>query len=637
MNRTDARSEAIPLMQPDTWPDAANLGLEERQAEAYRRKLAALRMWASGSATTLIHRSTGISRQMLRYLISRAVTLDRLGQPLGHRALVGHAVRLRARYTTPAESQRVRAGAFLGLLQQYPALARDLRAIVFPKKRTFEAMRMERCAWTSLHRAFLDLCEKYGIRPPAYPFCTASRGLPALRHWITQQQADAARIDPVPESPRGIHTLAPQSLLERVECDGQYLDVSWSVSMPGLAGEGALRLDVDRLWLICLTTTRGGPVLGYSVAFGRHNYCASDVARAVRSALVPWTPRRAAGVGDLYRPGDGLPSGLGPSLRYLCFDEIWLDNGLANQGQLAMGIVRQVVNATAVWGPVATPDARPAIEGLFRILDDAGFRQTSASLGRGPADPRRAKGVPRRVLPLDALLYAVDLLVARFNGSRAPGTSLTRNQLIQDAVQRSPQLIRRVPQARRRWIDRFDLYEHAKIGEDKGACVLRWRNARYSGPGLLHRRDLLGKAVLVMAYSLDLRAIHAVVLDSSGESLGDLMVEPRWRARAHSLWARTQERREMSYHSFMAENAEVPSLLELMAINRAPMKRVRDAVSRLQAETVLAEPVSSTDALPRQDHIRSKRHSKPPLEADPASADTADLAQQLLQLGPTYS
>lgn len=222
-----------------------------------------------------------------------------------------------------------------------------------------------------------------------------------------------------------------------------------------------------------------------------------------------------------------------------------------------------------VIGPRKAPNVRPNIEMIFDLIEEAGIHPLDGTTGSHHDDPRKAdKRDDRYLLTLDVVLDLIDLLIVRYNTGIAPGTSISRLAVLKRAVERETTWFRRLPTSKREDCLKYDLFDTATIGQERGKPILRWCDARYFGLGLLSMANLVGQEVLVMASSLDLRNI-SVSLISNGTSLGILEVEPRWRSTAHTLWTRATVRKEMSHSSFLRHAADIPRAMRVHAENEA--------------------------------------------------------------------
>lgn len=628
----------------EVWKRSEPVALHPALRADYERKVSAITQYGHGAPLVNIRETTGVSRQYLYYMISRCQVPDELGHPLGFTALIKwKQVPKKPRRSAPEKltAGRPLPGALRGLFLRYPELKKQIYDVIVFHRLPDSRKSKSRLTWAIIHDVFQEKCEELGIRAPNYPFCSDSSGFSALRKWGRKVRAEHERqkaLDDAVDNQayRINYGLAlPTRCYERVECDGHFIDINWVVEAEGLTGEGIVRIKVSRLWLIALIETKSTAVLGYTISLGP-NYSASDVARAVRSSLVPWRARKLSVSTIAYKPGECLPNSLDPALSYVCYDELWLDNAKSHLSDLFLSVLERTVNAVPVFGPRKSPNVRPHIEMLFDLIEEAGIHPLEGTTGSNPKDARRDD---RHVLSLNLVLDLVDLLVVRYNAGVAPGTSISRLEVLRRAVYRETGVFRRIPKMQRDTCLKYDLYEVATIGLERDRPILRWRDARYFGSGLLSRRGLVGQQVLVMANSMDLRLIE-VVLISDGTPLGVLEVERRWSLTPHSIWTRRQVRKEMTNAGFLAFAADIPRALRAHVEREGKSKKKQ---KRKLAQLVVEQQNNGAPENPQPDRAVASRDTTlpntSPVVTDPfvvANGDDDEINEILRRLGTVY-
>lgn len=532
-----------------TWPQVEELALPEASRATFRARMVAVKMYASGDALKEIKKETGISKQELYRFCDRCRAPADDGRIMGFRALVDHShiPSLRRRSQEMLEGRKARSGALGALFALFPSIAERVREYAVTGKKTPNSKAEVNVPPRSIHSFFLVLCREAGIKSPAYPFIEESRGFPAIRRFVKEQRTlhalrylgtgdpEAARKARPSTDPE--FAITPTSrLLHRMQCDGCKLNVSLIVEFDSPNGIGKIRKRILRIWIVLLIEVMSKAIWGYSLAFG-HNYSGTDVARAIRNSFRPWKPRQLVIPELQYRPSDGFPSGSVEGLAYACFDELWLDNAKAHLSEYFLGNLERSVNAVGVFGAVEEPNTRPLVEGFFGTLAALGINRMPGTTGSSPDDPRR----PRRNngdydLNERELADIVDVLIARINGSPAPGSTETRLEILKRVVNEGTCIIRRVPMDRRATVLQRDLCERVTIGSEHGRPVVRTLSARYNSQALSSAAGLIGRSGMAIGNSDDVRELE-LVLDN-GSSLGVLLVEPRWRNTPHSLKTR---------------------------------------------------------------------------------------------------
>ncbi len=548
----------------DTWVKVNPLALPPDTRMIFEKRQEAVIKYVSGTPLSEL----SLSRFEIFRLVKRCLQPHPDGGVFGYRALVfGTHVKI-ARLIKPTilTSDVPAPGSLQALFRRFPAIYKTMFDLVVHGKRPGSRRHSERLSWAVIHEYFLSECENANIRAPSYPFNSESSGLPALRRWAKSvkseeaRRAELVRLDAISGSSDLSLRIAPSRCFEQVECDGHFVDLDWVIETKGLSGEGVIRILVSRLWLIPLLECVSGAVIGYSVAFGS-NYSASDVARALHSAIVPWKPRKLSISTLSYGSGECLPNALCSELAFVCFDELWLDNAKSHLSELFLGVCERTVAAVPVFGPVAAPNVRPRIEGVFDLLEEAGIRPLDGAIPPKSGHNKKKKRTSTRYhLTLEAVLDFIDLLIVRYNASTAPGTNISHLEVLRRAVIREASVFRYIPEELRETCLKYDIFEISRIGIDHDKTVLRWRNARYFGKGLYQRSNLVGQEVLVLANSLDLRVIEICLL-VDGTSLGSLEVEKRWRTTAHGLISRQEVRKAMTHNSFVRNAADLPKAM----------------------------------------------------------------------------
>lgn len=536
----------------ENWSEINLLALPEDKRETYSKRKVAINLYAANESLLEIKKQTGISKQQLYNLIERCTARQDDGTFNGYRGLIPNLRISQPNYTSQDKlTARVpKPGALLALFEKYPQIHERMKKAVLEGKRIGIKLVEKNMPLNVLHQYFIKLCEESGIRGPHYPFNpdSDSEGKPAIRRWISKIRYENS-IANLKEN-WGIDQLEQldikdqiyqdrQSIMhcyKRVECDGHKIDIPLVVSYPSPKGEGTVSRVVFRIWVIALVEFKSDAVIGYSLALGK-NYSGRDVIRAIENSLIPWSPRKLTVNTTKYRDGDGIPNGVVPELSYVCFDELWFDNFMAQRSDYVVSQIERVVQAVPVYSPVASPNSHPWVEGFFHLLEEAGIHRLPNTSGSSPRDIRRAK-FPNSAyyLSYDELADLVDLLVCRINSLDSPGTEQSRIEILRQFAMRRKRFIRRVPFDEREKILEFDIYEVHKIGKDHGRPVIRFEGGRYSNPLLESAPALIGENVLVMAHSLRLRTITATLED--GRPLGKLRCERRWLATEHSLETR---------------------------------------------------------------------------------------------------
>ncbi|WP_343630650.1 hypothetical protein [Roseateles sp.] len=604
MKRTYRRPESLQQEEVLTW---GGIQLEQininHQARAKKIKRA-IDLYASGTAVTSIEEMCGISRDVLYEAIRRARTKGADGTPMGWAAIIKGVHRPIERANNPEKTKgrRSKSGAFQALLKEHPDIAKSLRTMATQGKLPGDS-RSQMLPWSLQLKFFHTLCEGSGIKAPNYPFTSNSEGEVALKRWVKsereRERRAAARARELAreliEAVKG-STAVPWSC---VQMDGHFIDQKLTIELSTRGNTSILRIPCDRVWIIALLDTSSTAALGYSIAFGE-NYASSDVIRAVRSALIPWTRRELSTPGLSYADGDALPSGYSDELTYICFDEFHFDGAASHTSHMTMGFLERFVGCTSVQGPIAEPDSRPDIEQFFNILEEGGFHWLKSTTGSSPQDPRR-QADDRYLMPLPMLMDAVDIYMARYNNSRPAGSSLTRNEILLRRARDSNQILRKVDERIRESLGKYDVFAAATIREKDGRRVIR-HHGDYVGSALSSRAGLLDQGVILALDSQDV-AEGEVILASTGESLG--LVKRQGPHRVGKTYMEVKEsKRQTPNRSFQRNSSDIHLALHL-ALEENTRKYERSSAATTKEEETrnqlgTAPTGGSVDPTPKQ-------------------------------------
>lgn len=632
----------------ESWQKLAREALSDADRQTLEKSEQAFVLYAGGASMAEIKRLTGISRQLLHYRLRRCMTPSEDGNAIGWHAVVGSSQIVRSDERKNCEAKLSsgipRSGSLQALFAKYRPIHSKMLDMVRHGQLPGSKRKDPRLTITKVHEVFKTLCTAEGIAPPNYPFCSEGAGWSAVSRWAKKEKADFDRVQrktrlaAALDNAWTVHASGTSRCYDRVECDGLHLDVNWTIEVPSVRGEGVIVINVTRIWIIALIECASSAVIGYSVAICE-NYNASDVARAVRSSLVPWKPRDLTVTTIAYKPGECLPNAAHPGLAYVRFGELHLDNAKANLADLCLQSVHRTAGATLVFGPRAAPNCRPNIEMLFDLLQEAGVHVMDGTTGSHPNDPRRdrTKGTQYR-LSIDLLLDLCDLLIVRYNTGLAPGTSLSRIDVLKRAVEQETTVFRRVPEQMRQNCLKYDIFEMSHIGSEGGKPILRWRDARYSGSGLYDTPGIVGSAVLVMANSEDLRVIE-VILAPDGTSLGCLDVEKRMRGSAHSIRTRKQVRRHMTNDGYLRHAADIPlafrAQLEIDAAKSSKARRKLAEMAVIEAKWLKSIEVSRDDQFAAES-TREIEKSTVSIADDDYISESSEYEKLLDGLGTVY-
>lgn len=639
------------------YPKAIDLALADDRKTHYESLWTALDMKAKGNSARKIEQETKISPQLLHYYMKQTAAKDQNGERLGFRALlIGNSEKWKIRQVSSAvlNSLKPLPNQLTAFFVAYPGIFQKMVDAATKGRLPDSDKDGPELSFAILHTTFLALAEEVGLKAPHFPF-TAVKAKPGLRKWVRKiRRKTEAELRKAAARHRATNPwagLAPVTrCYEEVQIDGHWADVEWTIEAPALNGEGTIRTRVTRIWIIAVVETRSTALLGFSIAFGP-SYSGADVARAIRNALVPWQPRKLSTTKLAYKEGDCYPTAH-PELAYVCWDRLMLDRAKGHLANYFLSTLERGVNCVPVFGPIGTPDARGLIEGLFQLLEEAGFRNARGRLGSSPTDPKKDARVPDEFLmDYSLLLDFAEVLGARYNGCSPPGSTLSRVEILRQNVAREQQIFRRLPNDLRASYLDYDMFDEAVIGRDKRQMVVRWKDARYHGEALELHPEFVDEPVIVQAASMDLRKIR-VSLQRDGTPLGILEVEPRWRKTAHSLTTRRQATKMRKENSFIAMAADIPLAMraELEERIKKAGRFARAQYARLLVEqgAVVGEGSQANPSKPpvalqpdapvrRTDPIKLKGHKDADTPLQCEGDELSRWRKRIAELGSSYS
>lgn len=525
----------------DKWKSADQFGLKGKVAVRYEKLRKALLRYSQGLSVAAAAQEAGVCRQELYRILARALKAEEDGTIFGPRALTKNEQVVPIRRNTPGklELKKAVSGAFEALLNLYPNIRKVLDDLVLRKIHPDHKVPLPQVTFAILFNCFKTACLNAKLKAPLYPFNTANQGRSALRrYWKKLLDAQVLGLQAQAEfvaSQLAGKSQACYSAYACVELDGYWLEVDIEIEFSGREPGTVVRIPVKRIWIISLIEQASGSCLGHSLAFGE-NYAASDVLAAVRNSVLPWKPLTSKS-SIAYGPGDGFPS-MHPELAYMCFDQLHMDNALAQFSDMTLATLERLYRSMAVFGPVSRPRFRPQVEGSFAILQQAGFGEWSSI----------------RRIPYQVLCHAIDAMLAGYNNSRAPGSTSSRMEVLRDMVAAGTVMNRRVPLKERPALERFDVVDHAVVKQDGGTRVVYWQNARHYGSGLL--RVPMDAPVVIEADSKDPREIQ-ITCERSGKDLGMLRVERRWAQQPHDLRVRNWLGNDPALRHIASQGADI--------------------------------------------------------------------------------
>ena len=652
-----------------TWPtpDVGALSKEDKNAYLSRKK--AVEMCVAGESDKAIKHSCGIGlKQATRLMKERCVLAHEDGQIYGFRGLVrGKHIKPYTR-TKPVRVDafgRGGAGALKSLLELDPDFRKKLDRKILssaPKGELAEIKRPRKALWGW----FLGELRTrgYEIRGD-WPFCKeVPEGYGALNRYsdsllkqyprLIAKEAGGETAERKLRAGDGVDRPTKRPF-QRVEMDAHKTDGRFVVMMPD-GRDGWVPRVIHRLWITVIIETYSRAVLGFWLSLGRE-VPKADVLRAIKCALTKWVPRPATFSDTALVEGAGLPSMLGERFLGLCWEETSVDGALAEKCRTVKEYLRDVVGSDLLepensFSVRRSLDDRPFIETFFRTLGDRGIQRLSNSTG--PSVKGRKVANPDAVAIASQVQYEyleelLQSLICNYNAT--PHSSLGYRsplQMLQYLADRGTLTSRKADPDLVQGLLTYRKLCRVHGGAVEGrAPFVNFSGARYGGPSIRDREDLVGKQVWIINHLED-DARMARCTTTSGNLVGVLRAAPPWDKLPHSLAVRRSIKGLETTKRIASLGADAirtfmtfveaqpgkklpvhPAYLEVRRIltqqaqnfegDRAADRAMRTLVGQADADTTRDDNAGSSSAPPQAAAPTTLTASAPPLATTPPS------------------
>jgi hypothetical protein len=565
------------------WESVDYQALPEKKKAGFLANKLAIDLYQGQCAIKEIEDRTRLEKQTLYKLVDRCLEPHPDGKVWGYRACIPNE-RISSHFDPQGDLMTVDAlgakpGSLVALLRLYPGIRLAMEEYLETGARKGLKTKDKNPSAQKLHIYFISLCQDAGVPLSRYPFNSVTRAIPAIsryfRAWKKFNNRGAKR-NWSPFETDGIP--APTRIYAAAEVDGHQIDYVCSINVSDEETGAEHWVQITRFWIILVVEVVSRAILGYSISFGHKNYNQFDYIRAIKNSLIPWKPRPQEVEGMSYASGEGLPNGLIPACAYACADEYRIDNAKAQISQAAIGEIENM-GSVPVLGPIAAPDSRPLVEAFNRVLEEAGFHHVPGTVGsrsssRSPKPVKDGSSVPR--MTAKQLHDFVDILIARLSARTVAVNGMSALEFMRKQTANGISIVRHLPMALRAHFVRFDITQEALVSLDDGVPTIRFCGGRYYGKNL--KKSHVGQHVLIRTQSRDIRTLEASI-SKSGEHLGELIVERRFRDRPHSVETR-REIKKMESQGILAATTDIVTGYTKLIEGRA--KRSKRDAARLQ-------------------------------------------------------
>jgi hypothetical protein len=595
-----------------------------------------------------IERDTGISEAMVYYWLERCLLPDTAGGIVGFQALVGGFrvgyVRTKAVSAERGLNNGGDAGAFGQLLLAHTDIADLIEEWVF----SYSTNLLPETAvpYREIHQQFKRALLDAGLTKDDYPLNRADCGRNALYSYCKRLEAQnqlearlaregkasAEREDGRGPIPR-ITALRPFSFLQ---LDFHSLDATGVVIFVDENGVEHV-LPVARFYIGFLIDEKTSAILGFHYVL-KLAPDTDSVLDILDSAVFPGLFDGDDALCKHTPDGKFLVNSFLPEFSRQGFAMIRMDRGWSNIAKDVTNNIMDVFGSAIQFGGARKWWIRPDIERIFRTITRQGVQRVPSTLGSGPQDSRRYRPVDSAVkyrIMVSDLIGIVASEVRRFNTEPHAGIHhATPLEVLRSAFElpQSPWIPQPLPlvnsgSAREDWM-LFAHEESVRVSRDrKGArpCIrVSAIEARYRNEYLAENDWLVGERVTVRINRRDIRKAVAI-LERTGQPIGELVIEARWRESAVSwrdavLIKRDGAQRRAHSTDISAaseyrasKHKELQELAKKKASNKAAKRAALDAARRELDERSSApsEPAKAGRSAPTGPEVEGSAPGEP--------------------------
>ncbi|MCG5262774.1 hypothetical protein EM868_20845 [Cupriavidus gilardii] len=651
-----ARKRIVPAFgDPANWPQPSIESFSESARATYRRRERAVRLYVAHVPFDVITRETGLSRREVYRLLDRFTVPHPVHGIYGLLALVpGQRIRGYRRQKPVRENAGTSsgyAGAFGALIERVPQAVEVIHEELLGTGASTEPMFDRAPTFRVLHRHWLAALRDLGLSDVDWPFCTGNRGYTTLVRYcktLMQRYPDRAvrrrfgkaAAQRMASVGHGVPALIqPQRPGSFAILDFSRVDAASCLSLE--TPEGRVLHQVLPRWYIAMLVDELTTATWSAFATLEIEPSADSVLETLDRAIRP----RAYVDASRTEQGQALAvhiQELVPELGFSGVTVLKLDNAKCNRAHEVVSNIIDTLGCAVNFGPPHQWQRRAVVEKTIGQVSADGIKRLASSYGTGPADPRRPDAAREAIRhkidyrDVERLLFEscrthnqnsterLDFCspVQRFNLALArPATGVFFNPL-PAATLRDPVLLDHVE----------DCVVRGSL--EKGVRPhVRPMRCRYTSPTLARSWELIGKVLRLRIKRYDVRQVTAIRPDT-GEVLGPLHPEPRWRERPLSwrmrkliLRAGLQASAEERLDPMPAWNAAVQSRVLGVRRSRAKQRKAsKDALllaqhARLELTAQGGQPRPQASANGVQPTNEVVDEASSPHPADPFGLD----------------
>ena len=618
------------------WFSVSTEGLTSEKRKVFLQRKQAIDMYIGTDINVrTISVETGVTQSNIYRLTQRCLELDENGQVWGYRALIPYKRTRRYERQQATGGQVKLTGAFELLLETYPSIKTMIDNTIFGRNKdqiTDPIIRTK-----IIHKRFIELCRKVGIRISDYPFNSDNLGKRTLYRYVERiknehfVQAAALSGNDAAQKARSTGPRTQRERIQRpfqcVEFDAHRIDFLAAIVFHTLDGDEVVKI-IDRFWLLAIIDVATRVTLGYSISFEKE-YTSADVLRCIRNAVEPWTPKQFTIPSLKYPNYGGFHSGVIPNTQWAVWDELKYDNANANLATIVQDKLKHIIGCSVNPGLAGTPIGRPFVERLFQTLEEYGYHRCPSTTGSGPNDPRREGAEQKAIkyrISADHLLELTEVLIAQYNGTHHSSlTGLTPLEAMQQRSDRGLP-IRILSEEKRNAIlflsKQVDRVVRGSVETGRHPYV-QFEGATYSNEVLARSSSLIGEKLTLYANIEDVRILRAFLPD--GSEFGYLAAKGQWGIIPHTLQLRKElinlrNKRIIQfsdhddfievYNNYLISNAKTSKSA------RSKMERLRQEQKRNNVNTNRSLPVDSEPDQEQPENVPNENVAPPTSKID---------------------
>lgn len=610
----------------DIWPTVCEAALRPSEAEKFRAKKEAIRLYFKGVSVKEIENKTNVCRTFLPRLAKKCLQLASDGKIFGYRALIPFArtspnERRSAFQKKRSHQQGGYSGALNATFKRFPDLKDEMISLIRNEAKEQRVSEF-RITTKTLHKIFIDHLRSLGVSQDEWPFNTRYLGKRTIQEYMRNclHENFVRSVNNRGESPAKAHirtgtTETPFLVFEEpfdaLEVDAYNIDALLTVAFETPEGTETDLL-LERLWIIAAVDRESTCVHAYKVVY-RSEVTSDDVMSVIRDAVSKkWQPKELTFQANYPKSG-GFPSGVIPETLGACWSIILFDGALAHLSAMIHQEVRSKLGVVISWGAPGHFERRPNVERTFGEISKDVFKRYPSTTGSNPQSGRANHADEKAIrYKLRAKLAEelIDLHFAKHNATPCEGISfLSPLEFVRYFLdERSQQfMLRKLPDAMLNGTSMFTrvLQVTVRGGIKSGRRpYIQFERAHYSSSVLHNLAILIGKKILIEIFDEeDIRQVKAFRLD--GAELGFLKAQGRWERTRHSLRTRKAINSLMAKRELVVSEMDDPILkyLELLSTPKPDRKKGKPQLTRQQATdaTRVAQEIgiSTTISSPR--------------------------------------